>query len=652
MVAEGGRAIFDFGGKCAGFIFAGNYWCVNGIDCTRSANSQKGIQVSGSHMTLENIRTYENGNTGIQVSRYLSTDDRDLWPSYDLILNCTSYSNADSGYEDADGFAAKLTCGEGIVFDGCIAYNNADDGWDLFAKVETGSIGQVTIQNCVAFDNGYGVDGTNEGNGNGFKMGGSSMAGNHKLINSVAWDNKAKGIDSNSGPDIQVYNSMSFNNGSNNVALYTNDTANTNYYVDGVISFRTDNTGTNENIKPKGTQNENNIYGSLNFFWNDNKSSNKDGFTVTEDWFVSLSAPKADAQNPIAVAERLRAADGSIDLGDFMKLSETGLKALAAAGLDAKDIVADLGGDYASIKDEREINGSSEAADKDKENTEEAGSGTGSSESGTGSSESGSGSSESGTGSSESGTGSSSESGSGSGSETGSGNGSESGSGNGSGSGSESGSTSGSTSGSGSANAGSSSDSGSSDNSDSSATGSGSESTGSGSGSTGSGSIGSTSGSTSSSTGSSSASSATSGSTTGTTANAGTGASTAAGTTTGTGTETTTGGNTSVTGNTGNNDDASVAGATRDESQTTETQPADSQSTEEQSTDTPSTGDGNQQSIPEQQQPTSDKPENPEKPVSPVLPIAGATVVVIAAAGIAIKTGILAKILAILHIVK
>lgn len=56
--------------------------------------------------------------------------------------------------------AAKLTIGEGNTFDGCIAYNNADDGWDLFAKVETGSIGAVTIQNCVAYGNGYLEDGT------------------------------------------------------------------------------------------------------------------------------------------------------------------------------------------------------------------------------------------------------------------------------------------------------------------------------------------------------------------------------------------------------------------------------------------------------------------------------------------------------------
>ena len=344
MVAEGGRAIFDFGGRCAGFIFAGDYWNVSGIDCTKSANTQKGIQVSGSHITLEDVRAYENGNTGIQVSRYLSTDGREDWPSYDLIKNCTSYSNADAGYEDADGYAAKLTVGDGVVFDGCIAYNNADDGWDLFAKVETGSIGQVTIQNCVAFANGYGVDGTNEGNGNGFKMGGSSMSGDHKLINSIAWGNKAKGIDSNSGPNIQVYNSMSFNNGSNNVALYTNDAANTDYYVDGVLSFRTEGTGTSENIKAKGTQDSSKIYGKLNFFWKDGKSANSEGLTIDESWFVSLIAPKADVADPYAVAAAIRGSNGSINLGDFLKLSETGINALASAGIDYKDVVAQLNG--------------------------------------------------------------------------------------------------------------------------------------------------------------------------------------------------------------------------------------------------------------------------------------------------------------------
>ena len=65
--------------------------------------------------------TYKNGNTGLQISRYKSTDNWEDWPSHNLMLNCTSYLNADAGYEDADGFAAKLTVADGNVFDGCIA---------------------------------------------------------------------------------------------------------------------------------------------------------------------------------------------------------------------------------------------------------------------------------------------------------------------------------------------------------------------------------------------------------------------------------------------------------------------------------------------------------------------------------------------------
>ena len=358
MVAENGRAIFDFQSECAGFIFAGNYWYIKGIDCTKSKDAQKGIQVSGSHITIEDVRTYENGNTGIQISRYLGSDKRADWPSYVLVLNCTSYGNKDKGSEDADGFAAKLTCGEGIVFDGCISYNNADDGWDLFAKVETGSIGQVTIQNCVAFENGYCLDGTNKGNGNGFKMGGDSLAGSHKLINSVAWGNKKKGIDSNSCPDNQVYHSMSFNNGGSNVALYTNDAANTNYIVDGVLSYRTENKTQNEDYKPKGTQEDSRVYGEKNFYWNDGESSNLLGLKPTDDWFVSLNAPKTDYNNPYAVAAAMRAADGSIDLGGFLKLTDKAVNALAAAGIKASDVAASLGGCYDAVADERAIDGS------------------------------------------------------------------------------------------------------------------------------------------------------------------------------------------------------------------------------------------------------------------------------------------------------
>ena len=58
----------------------------------------------------------------------------------------------------------------------------------MFAKIESGQIGSVTIKNCVAYKNGYvlvndknelDLEGTqkNAGNGNGFKMGGDGLPG-------------------------------------------------------------------------------------------------------------------------------------------------------------------------------------------------------------------------------------------------------------------------------------------------------------------------------------------------------------------------------------------------------------------------------------------------------------------------------------------
>ena len=152
--ADGSYATLDFGGVGTGFSVWGNYWSISKLNITNTKDGAKGMQLAGSHCVLEQMNFYNNGNTGLQVSG-LSTDNKALWPSYNTIKNCTSMNNADRAMEDADGFAAKLTTGEGNVFDGCIAAYNADDGWDLFAKAATGSIGAVTIQNCVAYKNGY-----------------------------------------------------------------------------------------------------------------------------------------------------------------------------------------------------------------------------------------------------------------------------------------------------------------------------------------------------------------------------------------------------------------------------------------------------------------------------------------------------------------
>ena len=357
------RPVLDFQEKCAGMILAGDYWYFQGFDVTGSANAQKGIQVSGSYNTVDNVMTYRNGNTGLQISRYKSTDNWEDWPSHNLILNCTSYLNADAGYEDADGFAAKLTVADGNVFDGCIAAYNADDGWDLFAKVETGAIGQVTIQNCVAFKNGYVLDANGQevdaGNGNGFKMGGSSISGHHMLVNSVSFGNKAKGIDSNSCPDIQVYSSTSYNNESYNVALYTNDAKNTAFIAKGILSFKDSTNAAGqlvaEQFKPKGTQETGDYENAANYYWRGENSTNSEGAAATVGWFRNMD------MNSAIHGGIHRNANGTINMNGFLELTDEAPEGVGArmTGTASAVIGVDLNADR---EDDDNNSGSSSTA--------------------------------------------------------------------------------------------------------------------------------------------------------------------------------------------------------------------------------------------------------------------------------------------------
>lgn len=311
-------AEFDFMNEGKGMVLWGDYWYIKNICVTKSADGQKGIQVAGSNNVLEQVRTYKNGNTGIQVSGQ-STDPFEKWPANNLILNCTSHENCDAAMEDADGFAAKLTTGEGNVFYGCIAYNNADDGWDCFAKTATGPIGAVTVINSVAFKNGYLLNGSEAGNGNGFKMGGSALSGHHVLKNCVAYDNKAKGIDSNSCPDIEVYNCTSYNNKSYNVALYSNNGITTAFKAEGIVSYKDMYTDVPEQLKLSGQAD---LDMTKNFFWTEVAAANakeKKGSTANADWFKSLKTGKNPGRNE----------DGTVNMAGLLQLTD---KAPANAG--------------------------------------------------------------------------------------------------------------------------------------------------------------------------------------------------------------------------------------------------------------------------------------------------------------------------------
>lgn len=109
--------------------------------------------------------------------------------SYNRVTRVTSIYNYDdkTSGENADGFAAKLSVGPGNTFEDCTALYNSDDGFDFY---EAGDAVKV-------YDSEASYNGVDEGNGNGFKVGGNYTADHHYLENCTATGNKQRGYDQN-----------------------------------------------------------------------------------------------------------------------------------------------------------------------------------------------------------------------------------------------------------------------------------------------------------------------------------------------------------------------------------------------------------------------------------------------------------------------
>ena len=314
----------------AGLTIIGSYWHVYGLYVKDS--SGVGIQVSGNYNTIDMCTVNHAANSGIQISRNGGADNYagiqgKLWPTGNLIKNCESFDNCDAGRNDADGFAAKLTCGEGNRFYGCISHNNIDDGWDLYAKSVSGTIGSVTIENCVAYNNGWlttddvTAAGYNYGEGNGFKLGGGYLKGGHKLINCVSFGNHAKGITSNSCPDISITRCTAYNNGNANsysIGLNTMDSMLKEWKVSGLISM------TKADLTAKADLIPFSQHGDDNYIYNGSESYNNLGQKATDEWFESVDTTIRPSRN----------ADGTIDMHNLLVIKSGVLSDNVGARLD------------------------------------------------------------------------------------------------------------------------------------------------------------------------------------------------------------------------------------------------------------------------------------------------------------------------------
>lgn len=213
LIAQTGqRPKLDFSGmaendKNQGVILRANYWHIIGIDVFNAGDN--GMLVNGNNNIIEFCTFSECSDTGLQI---------DNGASNNTILNCDSYFNADSSFENADGFACKLTAGTGNKFVSCRAWQNSDDGWDGYLKTSNDNI-TTTHENCWAVKNGYLKNETRAGDGNGFKTGGSDfkdLRHNATYTRCIAAGNGANGFDHNSNRgEVEIYNCSSYDNGKN-----------------------------------------------------------------------------------------------------------------------------------------------------------------------------------------------------------------------------------------------------------------------------------------------------------------------------------------------------------------------------------------------------------------------------------------------------
>lgn len=259
------------GASNRGIVLDGDYWHWKGIIIQGAGDN--GMLLSGNNNTIENCIFRNNKDTGLQLSRYnTSASSISQWPTNNLILSCESYDNKDSGNENADGFAAKLTCGTGNIFRNCVAHHNIDDGWDLYTKSDTGPIGIIVLEGCIAHHNGTLTTGGTSGGGdkNGYKLGSSAHQINHIVRRCIAFNNGKHGFTDNGNIGaIEFTNNTSYNNEGYN--WHTRDGAS--HVFKNNLSF--DN-GTNDRIRGNSTA-PNSFVGATG------------GFTVTSSDFVTLT---------------------------------------------------------------------------------------------------------------------------------------------------------------------------------------------------------------------------------------------------------------------------------------------------------------------------------------------------------------------------
>jgi hypothetical protein len=200
--------------KFRGFVIRNIYQVSEGV-------AAAGFSASGAaNLTYENITIHNvSGQAFVYYGGKHTVPQYQVlgWP-YDstYFINCDSYNNCDSLKINAgslggiaDGFKTDNYPGSYLLFKGCRAWNNSDDGFD------TSGSGYTEFESCWAFKNGY-LDGGGEGIKYGFNRVDAGNEINEEVKNCLSSFNRAYGFHSNNNyyfiAKANVFNNITYAN--------------------------------------------------------------------------------------------------------------------------------------------------------------------------------------------------------------------------------------------------------------------------------------------------------------------------------------------------------------------------------------------------------------------------------------------------------
>ncbi|MCR5151710.1 MAG: hypothetical protein K6A98_00975 [Prevotella sp.] len=347
-IIDGSKLAYNNNGQSNGVRTRVDYVHLYGI--TVRYAGFKGFLIGGNHNKIEKCTAQANVDSGFGVkdAEGCTFIDCDSFDNFDYQLGGTT--NPDFG-GNADGFCDKQFSKGGNTYINCRAWNNSDDGWDLYKR---GTSSPIVFINCITYNNSpeyYDFTGNprlvtdktwfdsvegqtmktskdhtdtwsrthyyNNGNKNGFKIGGANMATDVTMYRCLAIANTVKGFDQNyTQGTVKLYNCTGYDN-KNNYHFGSAQMAGLD--IKNCISFYSH----EPNANPDSVQWKD-IIKTGNYTHSSN-SWDMDGMAPANNDFLSLDATLAatprEADGTMNIPALMCLANGSkfIDAGEFIE---------------------------------------------------------------------------------------------------------------------------------------------------------------------------------------------------------------------------------------------------------------------------------------------------------------------------------------------